>query len=185
MSCGPIIRRELRAEARRPFNYWLRALGVGALTVVFVLTLLIPGHSQFSGLPQGNLVANPIQQLATTGARLFGNLNATLFAAIWILVPVLTADCLSREKREGTLGLMFLTRLRAHEIVLGKSFVHSLRALTLFVTMLPILALPLLFGGVSLKDCLMALLLDSSALVLALAAGLLASAINREWARAF
>jgi ABC-type transport system involved in multi-copper enzyme maturation permease subunit len=184
MSCGPIIQRELRAEARRPFNYWLRVLGAGAITGAFGLTVLIPVHSRLPTPPPGNFLVNPIQQLTNTGARLFGNLNATLFPATWILVPLLIADCLSREKREGTLGLMFLTKLRAQEIVLGKSLVHGLRALTLFVTMAPTLALPMLFGGVSLNDCLMALLLDASAVALALAAGLLASSFNREWAKA-
>jgi ABC-type transport system involved in multi-copper enzyme maturation permease subunit len=167
MSLLPVIARELRAEARRPFNYWLRVIGVAAITLVFAGSMIDQRESP-----------------AMLGTRLFGNLNATFFFAIWILVPLLTADCISREKREGTLGLLFLTRLTAHGIVMGKSLIHGLRALTLFLGMLPILALPFLIGGVSWKDGCLALMLDLSALILALTAGLLASTLAKDWVRA-
>jgi len=41
-------------------------------------------------------------------------------------VPMLAADCVSRERREGTLGLLFLTPLDARGIMLAKSMVHHL-----------------------------------------------------------
>jgi len=111
------------------------------------------------------------------GGRLFSALNATLFLSIWIFVPLLTADTISREKREGTLGLLFLTPLTPIGIVLGKTLTHAVRAITLFLAVLPALALPFLLGGLTWKDCVVSLLLNSSALVLALAAGLLASTL--------
>ena len=167
MICWPVIIRELRTEARRPFNFWLRLLGVGAITLVFAVSMLEQSGSS-SGL----------------GARLFGNLNATLFVAIWVLVPLLTADCISQEKRDGTLGLLFLTRLTASGIVVGKSLIHALRSATLLLGMMPVLAVPFLLGGVSWKDGVLAWLLNSSAVILALTAGLLASTVARDWARA-
>ncbi len=36
----PVVGRELCAESRRPFNYWLRVVGAGALTLVAALTFL-------------------------------------------------------------------------------------------------------------------------------------------------
>src|ERR1700759_2180536 len=56
-----------------------------------------------------------------------------------------------------------------------------LRAASLFVTMAPWLMLPLVFGGVELRDLAMALLLDFTAVLLAQSAGLLASTIPRDW----
>ncbi|HQU46125.1 MAG TPA: hypothetical protein PK867_25150, partial [Pirellulales bacterium] len=41
---------------------------------------------------------------------------------------MLTADCISSERREGTLGLLFLTDLRGHDVVLGKLVVAGLGA---------------------------------------------------------
>src|SRR6266540_5612194 len=98
----PVIVRELRAESRRPFTYWLRVIGACALLVAFGLTMFSLGSlAALSGPAFGGAgaFALPYRFL---GATLFGNLNAALFAAVWLLVPLLTADCLSREKREGT-----------------------------------------------------------------------------------
>ncbi len=166
MTFLPVIVRELRAEARRTFNYWLRVVGAGAMAFVVVSILI-----------------NPRIRPSDLGQRLFSGLNATLFIAIWVLAPLMTADCLSRERREGTLGLVFLTRLKPFGIVLGKSLIHGWRAMTLFLALLPLLTLPFLMGGVSGKDVAMALILDSSALMLALAAGLLASAWSKDGVR--
>src|SRR5207247_2650511 len=116
--------------------------------------------------------------------HLFSALIVTLFLSIWIFVPLLTADTISREKREGTLGLLFLTSLTPIGIWFGKSLIHAVLAITLFLAMLPALALPFLLGGLSWKDCVVSLFLNSSALVLALAAGLLASTLATDSRRA-
>lgn len=165
MNLLPVVIRELRAQARHPLTYWLRAVGIGSMVGVLALV-------DWKGSP------------SEMGGRLFGALNATLFLAIWILVPLLTADTISREKREGTLGLLFLTPLTPVGIVLGKALIQGLRAVTLFLAVLPALAVPFLLGGVTWKDVAVSLLLNSSALALALAAGLLASTLTTESRRA-
>src|SRR5207253_8455609 len=142
---------------RIPFTYYLRTLGVAATLVASVLF----------GLEQG---FGP-----KLGGRLFASLHFTLFCAIWILVPLLTADCISRERREGTLGLLFLTELRGADIVMAKGLAHGLRALTLWVAVLPVIAIPFMLGGLSVTEILLSLLVDLSAMCWALAAGLLAS----------
>src|SRR5438128_2056 len=149
---------ELRALSRHSMTYWLRVIGIGAIIGVMALVDLKGAPSELGG-------------------RLFSALNATLFLSIWIFVPLLTADTISREKREGTLGLLFLTPLTPIGIVLGKTLTHAVRAITLFLAVLPALALPFLLGCLTWKDCVVSLLLNSSALVLALAAGLLASTL--------
>lgn len=167
MIVRPVISRELLAESRRPFNYWMRVTGAAVLLLAMVLFTLNP-----FGFAHGR------------GGILFGNLNALVFLAVWIVVPLLTADCISRERREGTLGLLFLTPLKSHSIVLAKSLVHALRASSLLLVAIPILAIPLLLGGVNGTDLLRTGLLDLGALVLALTAGLRASSICRERTRA-
>jgi hypothetical protein len=87
MTVVPVISRELRASAQHPFTYNLRVLGVGALMLASVMFGIYNGF--------GN----------NLGGRLFSSLHFALFCAIWLLVPLLTADCISRERREGTLGL--------------------------------------------------------------------------------
>jgi len=163
----PVIQRELRAEARHPFNHWLRVLGASALLGVFA-----------------TMIRDQPANGSERGAELFGDLNTALFAAIWLLVPLLTADCISRERRDGTLGLLFLTPLSARGVVVGKSLIHALRATTLLLATLPVLALPFLLGGVSWREAVMALLLNLSSVCLALAAGLVASSRCTQWNRA-
>jgi len=166
MTLFPIIGRELRAAARHSFTYHLRVLGVAALLLASLLFGLNRGFEP------------------NRGAALFGNLHFTLFLAIWIMVPLLTADCISRERREGTLGLLFLTRLRASGIVVAKGVAHGLRALSLWVAVLPVLTIPFLQGGVTWSQAVLSVLINFSAICWALAAGLLASAWSKTWLRA-
>lgn len=163
----PMVQREMRAEARRPANYWVRVLAGAA-----VLAVCWSGASRDGILP------------SHLGPMLFGTLNGIIFGAIWVLVPLLAADCLSAEKREGTLGLLFLTPLKSIDIVLGKFCMHFVRAFTIFLAMTPVLAVPILMGGISERELGLALMLDTASLLLALSAGLLASAYCRERVRA-
>lgn len=165
MTLIPIIARELRIQARLTSTYWLRVLGVGSL----LLTALYFAKSEGLG--------------PNLGGRLFSYLNFTMFCSIWILVPLFTADCLSREKREGTLGLLFLTPLKARHIVLAKVLAQALRALVLWLVVLPVLTIPFLLGGVSWKEAAMSVLINFSCICWALAAGLLASSVCRVWLR--
>jgi ABC-type transport system involved in multi-copper enzyme maturation permease subunit len=107
-----------------------------------------------------------------------------LFVAIWVLVPLLAADCISRERRDGTLGLLFLTPLKARDIVVAKGLVHGLRALTLLLAVLPIMMIPILQGGVGWREVAMSGLINFTSVCLALAAGILASSFSRKWLQA-
>ena len=118
------------------------------------------------------------------GRELFTALHSTLFGAIWVLVPMLTADCISRERREGTLGLLFLTPLKGPDIVVAKGVAQGLRAMTLGLAVLPVLTIPFLLGGVSWTEASLSVILNANAMCWALAAGLLASAWSKAWLRA-
>ena len=166
MTVLPVIGRELRAAARAPFSYYLRVLGVIAL----LIALLLPGAAENLGTGRGG--------------RLFAYFHYSLFFAIWFLVPLLAADAISRERREGTLPLLFLTPLKPGGIVYGKGMVHALRAFTLWLAVLPVLTVCFLIGGVAWSDVVLSELVNFSSLCLALAAGLAASAATRSWTRA-
>jgi ABC-type transport system involved in multi-copper enzyme maturation permease subunit len=164
----PVVQRELRVGARRPFNYWVRvgAAAAGTLVLWYIV---------------GNMEEPP----ATIGSWLFACLHALLLWLICLFVPGMTADCISREKREGTLGLLFLTPLNARGIVLGKGIVQALRAFTLWLAVLPVLTIPLLLGGVGRTDVFRAIAGEFCATMLCLAAGLLASSLVKSRGAAF
>jgi ABC-type transport system involved in multi-copper enzyme maturation permease subunit len=119
------------------------------------------------------------------GSWLLIGLHLALIGLILVVAPALTADCISRERREGTLGLLFLTPLNAESIVTGKIVAHGLRAFTLWLAVLPILTIPFITGGVTWQDAFSALSLEFCAMALCLGAGLLASSIARERTFAF
>jgi ABC-type transport system involved in multi-copper enzyme maturation permease subunit len=62
---------------------------------------------------------------------------------------LLASDCLSEERREGTLGFLFLTDLKGYDVVLGKFAAVSLNAFYGMLAVFPVLALSLLAGGVT------------------------------------
>jgi ABC-type transport system involved in multi-copper enzyme maturation permease subunit len=166
MNVGPVIRRELRAQARQALTHWSR---VGAVAVMLAATTLFAMHNDLS---------------PGAGANLLTLLHAGLFFAIWIFVPTLTADCLSRERREGTLSLLFLTHLKPFDIVLAKATAHALRAFMLWIATVPALTLPFLIGGAGWQHATFSVLFTFMALCLALSAGVLASSRCKAWTRA-
>ena len=114
MTFLPIVERELRAAARRPATYWTRlafaAVGVGIVSLALLFAV----------------VAETARSRA--GGNLFKFLSLLALGFSGLAGVFLTADCLSEEKREGTLGLLFLTDLNGYDIVFGKLFARSLSA---------------------------------------------------------
>jgi ABC-type Na+ efflux pump permease subunit len=164
----PVVQRELREGARRPVNHRLRFLSAGVGTL---LLWIIVAYSD-----------TPAAQL---GSWLLAGLHSLLLGLILLIVPALAADCIAREKREGTLGLLFLTPLSAGGIVAGKALAQALRALTLWLAVLPILTIPFMTGGITWFNAFSAWSLEFCAIVLCLAAGLLASSLAQERNTAF
>jgi ABC-type transport system involved in cytochrome c biogenesis permease component len=165
MTLLPIVERELRVAARRPGTHWMRfsaALAVIAVGFCILLTARAgtPSYQVATGL------------FAWVAVLAFG---FCLFAGVW-----LTADCLSVEKREDTLGLLFLTDLKGYDVVLGKLAATSVQSVYALTATFPMLALPLLMGGVTGSEFGRIILVLVITLGLSLALGMLASAVARD-----
>lgn len=96
-----------------------------------------------------------------------------------------TADCLSEEKREGTLGLLFLTDLKGYDIVLGKLAGKSLNSLFGLLSVLPVLALSLLLGGTTEGEYWRMVLALLNVLFWSLSSGIFVSCWCRDERQAF
>jgi ABC-type transport system involved in cytochrome c biogenesis permease component len=165
MTFLPIVARELRVAARRRSTYVTRTLLGLAVIAVWLIML---------ATARRGIAASEV------GGMLFGILG-TLAAAFSLLAGIfLTADCLSEERREGTLGLLFLTELRGYDVVLGKLMATSLPAVYGLLTIFPVLGLPLLIGGVSLAEFWRVVLVLLVTLAFSLSIGLAVSAFCRE-----
>src|SRR5208337_4451614 len=85
------------------------------------------------------------------GAMVFNSLVWLCFLACLFLAAN-TVDCISEEKREGTLGFLFLTDLKGYDIALGKLFSSSLLSFYLLLGVFPVVALSMLLGGVTVRE---------------------------------
>jgi ABC-type Na+ efflux pump permease subunit len=153
--------RELRLSVRRAWFYRARWLTAGA----FFGLLLWLGWAFDLHLRQRRV------------RDVFEAYSVFVFLYCLFAGAATTADCLSREKREGTLGLLFLTNLSSLEITAGKIAASSLTLLYSLVAIFPLLALPVLLGGITATDFWLSLLALLNSLWFALAAGFVASAL--------
>src|SRR6266478_4325553 len=164
MTFLPVVDRELRVAARRRGTYWTRLLfavvcaGIAGLVLMFAWAMRGGTSGAGSGLFH-------FLTLITLGF--------SAFAGVF-----LTADCLSQEKREGTLGLLFLTDLKGYDVMLGKLAVTSLNAFYALLAICPVLALPLLMCGVTFGEVGGVMLALVNTLVFSLAMGLFISSIS-------
>lgn len=110
---------------------------------------------------RGRIVISVLVLLAATAIGTFyhflGFRQAAMFlpmAGFFLLLYSLfagasaTADSISKEKREGTLGLLYLTHMRTGQILFGKLISHALVVFYGLITVFPLLSLMLLLGGV-------------------------------------
>jgi ABC-2 family transporter protein len=167
MTFLPVVERELRVASRKRSTFRVRTFAaVAALligTVFFLLATYGPG---FGMLNLGKGLFSTLTWL---------NLAVALCAGLFF-----TSDCLSEEKREGTIGFLFLTDLRGHDVVLGKLLATSLKGASALLAVFPILAITLLMGGVTGVEFWKAVLALVNALIVSLAAGLFVSSISRD-----
>lgn len=150
--------------SRHRNTYWTR---VGVSVV---------GLCIFVGL--GLLAAE--MQAPDQGRLLFTLLANLAFVYCVFVGASATADCLSEEKREGTLGLLFLTDLKGYDVVLGKLAASSLRSIYGLLAVVPILSLAILLGGVSGGEVFRMAVILVNTLFLSLASGIFASTISRN-----
>ncbi len=141
----PLLDRELRAGARRPLFYWLR--GLLALAAGFQGYELLDRYLLGSPLRSGWPLLAPRGPIVT-GATLLYQMTWLLFLAT-LLMGLVAADSINRERREGTLGLLMLTGLSPGEIVRGKLLSCGLTSFLVLLGALPALMFPVLAGGVT------------------------------------
>ena len=163
MSFLPIVSRELSVASRRPAVYRVRFWASLGATVIMLAML-------------------------ATSRRATGQLGHEVFSVLSVLAFIYallggvrcTADALSQEKREGTLGLLFLTTLRGYDVVFGKLVVSSLDAAFGLMSILPILSVPVLLGSVTASEFWRMDLLLLNALMFSLALGLVISTFGQQ-----
>src|SRR5580698_3082393 len=164
MTFLPIVARELRVASRRRSTYWTRSL-TAVVTIIIAMFVFQDSHSR------------PPHEI---GQIFFEAISIIAFIYCACVGVPLTADCLSEEKREGTLGLLFLTDLKGYDVVGGKLVATSLNAFYGLLAILPVLAIPLLMGGVTNGEFWRMALVLANTFFFSLAAGMLMSSLCKS-----
>lgn len=170
MTFLPIVERELRAASHRWSTVQVRMAAVVVATVVTAYAVLA---GRLAG-PGGN-----------TGRTIFHLLSGLLLFLCLIEGARSTCDSLSAEKRDGTLGLLFLTDLRGYDVVLGKAVAGSVQGFFALLSVLPILVLSVPAGGVTGLEILRVGAVLLNLLVWSAAVGVAVSAFSQDPRRAF
>ena len=134
---SPVLHRELLVAARSKQTHRLRfTMGLVAL-VGPVIAVVFMGR---------------IAPAAGGGKDL---LTITASAAYFYCLAMgfsLTLTAIREERDQGTLSLLFLTSLRGTQIVFAKLFARSLRTFEGLLAIMPVFALSLLLGGVTMAE---------------------------------
>jgi ABC-type transport system involved in multi-copper enzyme maturation permease subunit len=169
MTFLPIVSRELRVASRRKTTFIVRS----------AVALL--------GIAIGGFLLVFLDLLGTMGGKgevAFGVISSYVLLIALLAGVFLASDCLSEERREGTLGLLFLTDLRGYDVVLGKFAAVSLNAFYGMLAVFPVLAISLLAGGVTGGEFWRACLALVNTLFYSIAAALWVSALCKSSSRA-
>lgn len=163
MNCLPVVEMEMRSASRRKSTFGLRILFAIAGSAASLIMVALPGLSRTE---RGRIMLVILSYLS---------LAFCLFAG-----GFLTADCVSSEKREGTLGLLFLTPLRGMDIVLGKLVCHGLQMFYGVAAVFPLFFFPLLTGGVTWGEVSRVAIVLAASLFLAASVGMFVSVLGTE-----
>ena len=137
MNFLPVVDRELRVASRSRLTHRSRFVaGFIAAFVIAGMTLTMG----FTSLP------------SQVGGSVFSILNFLLTWFCLIGGVMTTFDSISEERRQGTLGLLFLTPLRNIDLILGKLTSASLNVFFGAIAVMPVLAITLVLGGVTLGE---------------------------------
>ncbi len=159
MNLLAILLREMQVQCRKRGTYWAR--------IALAIPVLLTGALFLS---QNNVQGSEAMTAQAVVCQIFFAFGAA-FAA---------SDAISSEKREGTLGLLLLTPLRSYQVLLGKLLTRISQFLLCLWAVVPILALPLLSGGVGLADMAKLIAGILAGCLLGMAIGLCASVACRS-----
>ncbi|HUS34084.1 MAG TPA: ABC transporter permease [Verrucomicrobiae bacterium] len=158
----PVAAREVREASRQSRTYawrWITA----AVALAFIA--FISWMTRYS---------------SSQGHELFVAISVLAYIYCLLAGAVRTADTIAQEKRDNTLGLLFLTDLKGWDIILGKLLSSSVNCIFGLLAMVPMLAIPMMMGGVPWGEFMRAILALFTALFLSISWGFLISALFRQ-----
>src|SRR5205814_7405082 len=155
----------MRLAGRRPRAYRMRITAGAAAIGLSCWGLLVWADSRSA---------------ASLGHGLLEVLGWSGFVGSALAGLLLTSDCISQERREGTLGLLLLTDLRGHDIAFGKLAAKGIAPFYCLLAMFPSLTVCVIVGGVTAGEVWRLALVLMNTLFVSLALTILTSTLCRQ-----
>lgn len=142
MKTNPVYKREIMVSARSIRLALVLLVFNGILALVALLNM-------YSTLAQVRLTAE-VQYTSFLDLYLF--VAALEFMMLMFIMPALTSASISGERERHTLELMFTTKIRPVDIVIGKLASAFTHLMILVFSSLPVLMLTFIYGSISSQD---------------------------------
>jgi ABC-type transport system involved in multi-copper enzyme maturation permease subunit len=172
---NPIMLKELRASLRGKVFFICHMVILGCFTgglfwIFGVQMPFRPGGLDDPGDP------------SVIGRIVFAITQVVQLGIVYLVVPAFAATSVSSERESLTHDLLLSTTMTARQIVWGKFTAAMTQAFTIFISMVPLVSLCFLFGGVTVYQIVAnyAFLFAVSALMIAFALSMSASAATTQ-----
>lgn len=142
---NPVLARELKQRMRGRHTWLVLTLYLALLAVI--LRWVYVAASNDSAFGGGNVLGS-----ATIGRAIFQWLLFFMLLLVCFIVPGLTAAAIAGERERQTLISLQISLLRPRSIVVGKLLASLAFVVLLVLASLPLLTIPFLVGGVSLRE---------------------------------
>jgi ABC-type transport system involved in multi-copper enzyme maturation permease subunit len=186
-----LVSKELVSRLQGKLAHVILTLLVAAFTglllaAFWLIVLNVPTLMPVIGSSVGSSPTVTIQSLVASnrGVFLFYALAICLLAAVFSIAPAVASSALTSERENDTFDLLLLSGLHARNLVVGKLVAAVLFVALLTIVVIPGFAIAWMFGGVSVRDVGLVLLLAFATLLFICAIGLLFSAVARTSAMA-
>jgi len=180
-SVSTMMAKELRSRfrGRRAFLVLTLYVAVLALIAYGAYSVTAPDARAQALVPEGFAAGSP-NASAQVGQAIFAMLSVIQLLLVGFIAPALTAGAISLEREKQTFDLLIATPLRPGAIVIGKLLSALAFVVLMILAGIPVSALVLMYGGVSVDDILrQQVVLFASAIGLGVI-GLFASALIKR-----
>ncbi len=143
MQVNPIIEKEIKTKMRGWKSPTLLTVYLLLLGVVVYLLFLSFGYGGRYGMPSFQ---------PRTAVTIYVVLASFQFSLLMMIIPAITATSISGERERQTLDLMLCTDMKPVRILIGKMIVSVSHIMLLVFASFPLMAIVLMFGGITLGD---------------------------------
>lgn len=163
---SPVFSKEMVTLARRKRHFFSRAL----FLTVLLATIWLAWRQAMASMQNQQFT-----DLSCLGHALFQTFTLTQFALVVLLMPALTAPVVAAERDRDTLGLLLMSNLRHHNILLDKLLSRIALMGGLLLSCIPVFLVLLAFGGITVGQILVSYLTIFSTMLFCCGVGLVVS----------